>query len=869
MSHVRGLGSISLAILAFGFAGAGVRAQAPDTVWVREFDGRAPVGDAAMGAFAAQLVRLELARMPRLTAVPATQPRKGATDACPERSVKPPPEPVRRAGARAPIAFSITGRFDDTSPAVDFQLVRCDAEGPVLLLPGRQRIDPLQALRDLLTAARLISDRLDEEYPREPVLVEILPRPGSRDERGVAESLARRLANGLWDSADLEPADSAAPWAWALVGEVESGGGTATARIVLRRARGDSVTELDRLTVTQPIASVPEFADSVGRRSLALLNQWRYAPRASDAGAAPVSADSLLAGARHALCNEGAERGCTPNGDAAVATLRTLLARDSTDGRAWRLLALAERGRLRPYAAVSAFERAVQAADAARAAGQPYPDTLETKLRAELAGAYLSVGNTDKAAATYKEALKLGADPVQTSIAWSRALRTAGRQLDALEAVAGGVRVAGATPELRGEMDATLRALTIAELHGQTARLQAICRTDPTMLAPCGDALVRVARAELRRPGSGEVRAGAARDAEELASAAVALDPPQPAPVIDASLLLAGLRIGVATPTLSPDGPFTLTFPGFDREKADEQLRRAEAYGKDEVPPLSRPWLAALRAQFWLAARDYARAREYATQAPQTTTGPLNRDILLVQADLLRAQQLQDSAASTGTPQLLSAAADRYGAAARGARARLARAQTDAYVYYRAAINGRTAIIPEERGTAAATVTQEIADIARANHAAGLALGTLCVETLYDFPCGLGATAGTLRARGANVDDTLNAIESAVLAERPLFADSLLAAVANSPVDRCLVPVPPFYRVWRDLQRGIEADTDFALWQKATLELRAPPAVRFCWLFRGASARLGREPAPAGADLLLEMIAAMQDNSVSLPPLRH
>ncbi len=827
-------------------------------VYIQEFRGASPVADADLGPFMANLVRLELTRVPQANVRAAAPPAARDTlHGCPEL-----PRGGERvlAAGREQRVYAISGAFEAGKPsAVTFLLARCGDQGPVALLPGRQSLTADYLLGDMLTVARTLTDRVDAERPRIGVKLEPIESGGSGppDPGTLAPSLLLRLREALWDAGDLQPADTGV--AYRIRGRVEVQGGAVSARAELLRA-GEAMP-LDSAIGGGPAEKALAVLDDVARKAVALIGQWRFVPVAGGPGADTVSVEGLLRRGQEAL-DAGNMAG-------AAGAAQAALARDSTNGDAYLLLGRAERARARPVEALTALERAATLAEQARGAGRPYERAWEHGLRLELAAVYQQVGNTEQAAFNLQRALQLGEANDSLIVAWSRTLRSADRPLEAIEALAPGLRADPVNAELRAEVGAALAGLTIPLVRGRTDRLVTACRVDPWLRSACANTLGLLARRTLPRPLRLALGTDVAAPAEELFTAVVALEPPEASTLAAASTYLAAFHVGTFVLTGQGNGSYDVALEGFDRDEAGRNLARAEALAP-QTPDVLRRMIAGLRGQYDLALGDYEGTRAAARQAAGQHSIELNRDYLVVQADYLEARRLEEraQAAADSAPELVRRAMVRYASAADRARGLIADQQAVAYPYYRASIYALARL----RGPGGVTdplqvVTDAVERIVREDAEAGRELARVCVDQLHDYGCGYMVNAELTRARQATIVDTLNAVEVAFLAGLNPKGDSLLAVVNADSLAACDAPVARFYAFWSLSQRGApaEAPSAFTAWRDALARQRAGllQGPR-CWIFDGALARLSAAP-PPGAELLRAMIRAMQTRDAAVP----
>ncbi|HEX2092870.1 MAG TPA: hypothetical protein VHG28_10730 [Longimicrobiaceae bacterium] len=835
-------------------------------VYLEEFGGPPLLPNGPpLGHLLPDLIQVELARLP------AVEPRRNVTapscgEAVSRTVAQKSPDAFVSAG-RDSVFYVITGQTEEGSPpAVSYVLSRCGASRGEPLLPGRQPISEENPLRDLLSIARAIAERLGEEIPRVGVVVDELEHGGGGplDSGAVARTLQQRVTDAIWEAGGLEPVPQGG--AYRIGGRVETREQVATVKVWLHRQdNGGS----DTVSLAAAVPSVELFADTVASAIVRRLNRLRFAPRlAASSSLEGTPVDSLLEHARRALCDGVSER-CTPSPDAAATAARVALERDSLDARALAILGRAELARSRPTEALAALQRASTLARESRRDGRPHPVTWETRLVMELADAYQKAGNYEAAARNYARAAELSPADGSVFLNWSRTLRSAGRSMEAIETVSRGLAANPDHAALRTELEAALKALPATEVLGQSHRLVTPCAGSAASRDLCAETLIRLGKIYFASPGAPLQEAESLRSAKELFGAALALDPVSQQLVAEASAYLAALHLGTISVSREPDNRLSASSPGFDREESDRYLRRAEAIAPGHLLPATQEWLGRLRSLYWLAVHDYEQARAYADLARKARATDQNATFLLAQADFLDAVSREERARTMpdSSVQLQRSALELYDRSAGRLRRLLRAGFVQVYPYLRDA-NAR---LSREHQTEAEVV--EIARRPRIRLAGADLAGTLlsyCVDEMKDFSCG--AVLATEIVRGGaevTVDDTLNAIEASVLAGRLDTAARLLTPMLVRNLEPCRRLVTDFYGFWIAAAQGEDSRSRarFGRWRSSLREARDDGQTLLCWILEGAKARLDTEPEPPRALLLRQMLRAMVEPGAPVPEL--
>jgi hypothetical protein len=144
-----------------------------------------------------------------------------------------------------------------------------------------------------------------------------------------------------------------------------------------------------------------------------------------------------------------------------------------------------------------------------------------------------------------------------------------------------------------------------------------------------------------------------------------------------------------------------------------------------------------------------------------------------------------------------------------------------------------------------------------------------CIEQIKDLACGL--TVSDARVENGllvSAGDSLEVAESNVLTARYGPAQVMLDPLLRTLDNACQAAVGQFYEFWiaSVTDQREKASEAFARWSSAAQDMRQQYR-GFCWVFEAAKSELGKQPpALSEADLLLDMIGAMEDVEVALPP---
>jgi tetratricopeptide (TPR) repeat protein len=689
----------------------------------------------------------------------------------------------------------------DTSSVLDVEVTLC-RDGTLDSVAHETRLVRTRtATSDLQLIASAIAEHLERRL-LPAVLVSIVPRSSSAPAQPQRESpigtLRERITSAIVVRSVARPVDGGA--ADYTVEAIGSGTEQSPSSFLIRvRALGGQVPFVDSVRVPRGRLSMELFLDSVASTAAIRLGEDIHAPTLHAAAGAALR-DSSIARVRSALCL-GETSPCRPS----VSVASALLDAVPPDRNDPSLLAL--RGQLDllrgSYGAAIAEFRRADSLRARGAASATIPEANAYYLGIGAASAYRAAGNHS---AAVRELQRLESQfPNDTTIVLLQvqSLRLSGRPWDALDAGSKALGRGRDNAAIRTELGAVVRDFSLDVALDNAGRFRGLCRRDTEFARDCALAVAAAAERLTEATSTSRVRA--------VATFATELGALERRDTTSAriAVAMAGAALGRI---LTVDSSGTLSYSAAGG--AADVFNRFSAIA--QAMPLTdslRAKLARTRAMGDVVAGDYARAsarldsafRIIPNRADALAAATLGR----VAVEHARLRHAVDTATVTTVKALLASAVNE---------------------------------LPDDDDVL----------LERAH---------FCNDFAIDLECSFVSDSIRIARGRAEPSTLLDAIEAAVLTDRPSVAMTWLQRVSPK-VTTCHIVVMKFYTFWTG--NGDARTVAFNDWRQAMTKIRASP--ERCWLFDGAKARLHASPAIADAPRLLAMIAAYESPAASIPP---
>jgi tetratricopeptide (TPR) repeat protein len=801
--------------------------------------------------FATQVVRLSLIRLRGVVVEPRSRECR-KRESPPPQTQQAPPVGGRAPEERADFYYAV-GKLSADSAAlvVDIELNTCLSSGSRTLAHIKRLMTPGEQLLALTNMATSVAAALDASRPR--VRVAVRPALSDSVDRGLSGRVLRiaveALTERIDESDEMIPvdADSAADFSATVMTSIIDS--IVTAQIVLQRANavGTADTAVVRSSVLlglSPLLPSPAASTQLGvlrslfrslaTQALARLDLMRHAPTLSSTAAInDLDPDQLSQRAREALCTN-AKTDCHSDPELALRMVGAALSkRESRRDRA--LLGRAADLLGQRANAIVAYRAAIEPQK-----GDAIGDALSTAEQIDVMRSLLRIFRAASAPASaleiFDQLLLLVPDDTILQLEKARTLEYAGRRADAIQFVAG----LAAASERRTYLiafDSLLRDMQASEVADHADLLQDACRAAPALRATC--------LAYLRRADDALGRTALNRvTARNLAHALLSVDS-DTTRMVKYLTQVAESYLGTATYVVGIRPGRIERYPEFGskQDSAEAFVVRAEALPLRDANARAR--LLRARAELDVSRAQYERAYETAKRAVAERDGP-DGLLLMAQAATLAAQQIEDA---SGAPREPSAAAMAMRERAAAPLARLVSdRKTVAYVYFREVNHalGRDQVTTEalRRALSQDPTDREAADV----------LGYLCVEYSFDFQCGLDMSSRLMVGAGLiTYDDSLNAAEAAVLADKYELALQWVAPLWVRAPTNCRRAVAAFYETWAAYGVGdsTRRTTAQSRWLSAitAVDSERTPDTPVCWLFGGAETRLRTLQWPGSTEL--------------------
>jgi tetratricopeptide (TPR) repeat protein len=794
------------------------------------------------------LLTLQLIASPRVAVQDQVRPPlcgpKGSTSAL-LGADQPPGWELGVGSPRADVFYVIDGSVD-VSPdgaLMNYSVVRCDGSGTTTLATETAPLLWRTAFTDVVETVQAIDQRLMADRPRIGVdiaTLRILPAGSSASRQQIAFRLGQAIAGAVWSSRELAVSPSGR---YHVSGTVDF---TRTPRIVthLTVRDADNGSTISVPALASSTDSLPHLSEAAADRVLNAIERLRGSDRVglfarnTDWSVLKPKIEELLC--KHTIAQ------CVPDPTSAAALAAQATRADTTNWQAVSLLAFAANQEGDLPRTIAAYLRCVRLLDARRVS--PAPKVSDrTDVHNALGRAYLAVGNYSDAATHFDRSLSL--DPLQSStrISLARALRSDHRNLDALTSLS----AATATTVARDstfipEISAVLDVLTPLEIASGQVTVLRTCQLADSLRSQCAH-VVRRAADVLSATGRIEKSLTAYRMLLRLTSSNS--DRLWGHGVLSVSFL------GTQRFLVGSDGILQPSYPGFQADSVSAHLDSADAYRSDSTPSFIVAWLARLRSAYWRNNGQMRTAIVFIDSALSLAPAP-GTQLLRAQFTFLQALDAQRQAARDSGASRASARDSLFAVAASQLSPLVLDHFEPSYYYWRVA-NHALGLDDSTKRTFDAIAKQ---DSTRTE--ALTQLTSLCLDQMRDSECAFGTSERLLALRAASRNDSLAAIEGALLTNRYDSSAAWIRPFAQTvdSLEPCLRAVTLFYVVFTDIgsrhTRAIRGD--YEAWQRANQAFHATGAGR-CWIFEGDKRAIATAPlGEAFQKLLLDMIRAFE-----------